>query len=535
MGRYVQRMHRYTNFFVVLLSISMVIIADDKQDFQLSEQQEAYNKFYTQLMSVCLKPNNNCSNELGLSTGKIIIDQNDSVALSVCLILLQGFKSKYNRPQNNRSIAIDPYAQEVMNELNSATSFDPNACMLPLVQQSVDIKNQTDDGVTDANIPGAIPLLTLSNPIGVVGVFTTITMMLILDRLASKGCIDSGWSIAHMKEKIFGTPVYEGDEYYKNWRNQKNLERKFPSLFIHENALAARIAYEREMSQYLLIVDDLVEVQESLKTLPWADSSYERLLNFKFSIDPIYISENEELQLDKRLTHELANCRASALASIKEQIRKLRAIFDSLASEVMYQLKKFMHDFVKFKIDSKLCILLGVIVGAQCIPDESHDRSCDQTMNIDDIDLCCAGMNKKSITKLFTHVSEYLGLLEDFEKTFDFSNSFFQRYTSKNLRFIQENDRDTSIELIMQMIKSGMAQKQDHIQSCLQEITAYCKRTGQEKILPDITKYLKKISASRLKNYHKNIETRFQLHEIETLDIESLLSLFLDTIGDEIL
>jgi hypothetical protein len=85
------------------------------------------------------------------------------------------------------------------------------------------------------------------------------------------------------------------------------------------------------------------------------------------------------------------------------------------------------------------------------------------------------------------------------------------------------------------MIHDGIQKKKDHLLTCLQEITRYCTKTGQGKVLPDLMKFLKKMSINRLKKYHKNIEKRFEVSDIEMLDIHSFLSSFFDDIEGEIL
>lgn len=377
-------------------------------------------------------------------------------------------------------------------------------------------------------------IVILTNPIGLVTVLTMVATVVLLDRLAQMKIINSCWSFAQMKEKICGTTIYKGDEYYKNWRNPKNLDRKFPKFFAGHHSLPQRAEFEREMSECLVVIDNLMKKKKLYKSLPWPDDSYEKILDFKFYIDPIYISENEEYQLNERLTAELAQTRASVLRSVRDNIAKVYAIFESLANEIISQLKNVVKDFKAFKIDPKFLMLLACIVLNQSIQgDESNHLLLDPTEHVNDLELCCAGMNKKSIVQLFTHASEYLCLLEDFEKVFDCSHQYSTLYRSKIVRFIQNHDEHSSVEETIKAIKDQIIQKKLYIQRCLQEITYYCKQAGQAKILPDLVKFIKKMSRNRFKKHHKNSDDRSVSKDIVTFDLDGLLTMFLDNIIDD--
>lgn len=374
------------------------------------------------------------------------------------------------------------------------------------------------------HIPGSTVVMTMTNPVGVVAVVTTVVTMLVIDRLAKMKILSPAWTLEQMRENIFGVVVYEGDDYYKNWRNPINLERQFPAVLADKSALLERAAYEKEMSNWLTVVDNLMMQQQALLQLPWPDDHYKKLLDFTFVVDPVYISENEELQLDKRLTVELANCRASVIARIKLQIASMYELLDSFAHKIIADVNSVVQDVKNFKIDYKLVIMLGLIVTGICVQDESDNG----TSYADDLDLCFAGLDKKSMTKLFTHASDYKSLLEDLDSMVACSTQFFKNYKPNQVRFGTQN----SIDVVMQSVTDMIAQKKSQVMACLEQITLYCQKTGQTKILPDLFKYLKKMSMQRFKKYHKNNKIEPNLIDVQKLDLESLVSLCIENMFD---
>lgn len=416
-------------------------------------------------------------------------------------------------------------AQESFDEVQNQTDVS-HQCKTPeYLQKESDDKEYKEVTVESIpHVPGSTVVMTMANPVGVVAVVTTVVTILVIDRLAKMNILSPAWTLEQMKERIFGVVVYEGDDYYKNWRNPKNLERKFSPVLTHPGVLPERAAYEEEMTYWLGVVDNLMVQQQALQQLGWPDDLYKKLLDFTFVVDPVYISEDEELQLDKRLTFELANCRASVVASIKLQIGQMYALLDSFAHKIIDDLNDLVQDVKNFKIDYKLVIMLGLMVTGVCVQDE-----CDSgTRYADDLDLCFAGLDKKSMTKLFTHASDYKALLEDLDTMVACSTQFFENYKPNHVRFGIES----SIDVTMQSVTDMIVQKKNQVITCLEQITMYCKKTGQTKILPDLFKYLKKMSVQRFKKYHKNNKIEQRLQDLQKLDLENLLSLFVNNIFD---
>ncbi|AXK60346.1 hypothetical protein [Candidatus Chromulinivorax destructor] len=416
-------------------------------------------------------------------------------------------------------------AQESFDEIQSSTEVS-HQCKTPeYLQKESDDKEYKDVTVENIpHVPGSTVVMTIANPVGVVAVVTTVVTILVIDRLAKMKILSPAWTLEQMREKIFGVVVYEGDDYYKNWRNPKNLERKFPSVLTHQGALLERAVYEKEMSNWLTVVENFMIQQQALQELPWPDDLYKKLLDFTFVVDPVYISEDEELQLDKRLTFELANCRASVIASIKLQIAQMYRLLDSFAHKIIDDVNDLVQDVKKFKIDYKLVIMLGLMVTGVCVQDESDSG----TSYADDLDVCLAGLDKKSMTKLCTHASEYEALLEDLDAMVACSAQFFENCKPRQIRSGNDNVIDARVQSVADMI----AQKKKQVVACLEQIALYCKKTGQTKMLPDLFKYLKKMSVQRFKKYHKNNKIELNLQDMQKFDLEKLLSLFVNNIFD---
>lgn len=385
-------------------------------------------------------------------------------------------------------------------------------------------ENQLVQTMYASPVVQSLQSITVTNPIGVAAAVTMLATMLILDNLASKGLIDSKWSYAQCKEKIFGITIYDGDQYYKNWRHPKNIERKFPTIPRYEYSLDERYAYEKEMSAAVHQIQDVVQCQTSLQQLTWPHPSCEKLLQYKLSPDYVFISENEELQLDERLTQELANCRNSAVRNMKEGRSKIYFIFEKLGNEIVHQLKKIVEDLKDFKIDPKLAIILsclgvGIFEAISESESDSGDNSDDDSGSYEQF---FVGMHKKDIIKLFTNCSDYYALLQDFEQSLDLNDNFFMQYRSQIQHFT--NNEKQSVASMVKTLQEKITLKKELAQRCLKKIEAYCKETNQSKIIPNLTKSLKKSAISRQKNRNKKIDERLRLNAPVTINVQDLLS-----------
>ena len=529
MGCYVSKVGKYVHGLLLTVTISM--IADDPSKPQSSKN----NDFYNYLVSTSLEGNG----ESGESTPTdIVVDRAGAVKLSVCArvfdaIRLQHHQSSTPNSFESQSNLLQDMSCQLSIDATKSATFIQDVPLIIQPEQSSGLYDQLVQNSSEVNIPGSTPLVVVTNPVGIVAAVTVVATILVVDRLAQMGLIDSGWSLARMKENIFGVKVYEGDQYYKNWGNPKNLERHFPPFPRYQGMLPERAAFEREMNFQLNCAQNMLEKQSALKKLQWPDKACEKLLNVSLKADPIYISENEEMQLDARLTQELANCRDSAIRSMKENIAALYNIFESLGNELIHQLKSSIQDLLNFKIDAKLIVLLGIAAIDRFQADDFDVSESDDQDQFDDqkndaqYDDCLSDMNKKSIVKLFTNGSEYQRLLEDFEQTLDITDQFFQEYSSRTPRFTTDQSDDlqeVSVESIIDFVKDEVADKKESVQARLKKIEEHYKNKYQSKSMPNLTKYLKKSSANRLACRNRKIEERLQSHEPVTIDIESLLS-----------
>jgi len=391
-------------------------------------------------------------------------------------------------------------------------------------QESNEPENKLTHIMCESSIVQSLQPLATTNPIGVATAVTLLVTMLILDKLAEKGLIDTKWSFAQCKEKIFGITIYHGDEYYKNWRHPKNVERKFPTISRYEYSLDERYAYEKEYAAAVCQIQDVVQCQASLQKLTWHHPSCDTLLQYKVTPEPVFISENEELQLDGRLTQELANCRQSSIANIQQGSSKLRLIFEKLGNEVVYQLKKILEDLKNFKIDPKLAIILsclgvGIFEALSESESESDENSDSDSSNYQQLFM---GMHKKDIIKLFTNCSDYYALLQDFEQSLYLNDDFFMHYRTQIEHFA--NNEKKSVSSIVRLLQEKITVKKELAQKCLQKIEDYCKETDQSKIIPNLTKSLKKAATTRQKNRNKKIDERLRLNAPVTINLQDLLS-----------
>jgi len=374
----------------------------------------------------------------------------------------------------------------------------------------------------ESNILHKMQPVICTNAIGVVSIVTIVAAMLIIDKLANKGVIDTKWSFDTYKEKIFGITVYKGDQYYKNWSHPKNIEKEFPLIPHQESFFVGRYVYEKNICTSLDELDDLVDRQESLQILSWPHSLCTKLLKYKLSPTLIFISKNEELQLDDRLTQELANCRDSSVRDIQKCSSKLNIIFEKLGNEIVFQLKKILDEFKKIKIDPRLVTIVGGIVVGIC--ESQKDENARET--IEDDQQFLTEMNKKDIVKLFTDCSHYYALLDDFDNALNLNNDFSMQCCNQVQHFIDhENELSPkSVSLIFQDLQEKIEVKKELTRLCLQKIESYCKAHNKSGLVSNLMKTIKKISAMYQKSRNKNIEKRLDLNKLVTINIEDLLS-----------